>query len=219
MIYVTADLHGIHPDRLQKLLNKAGFSRKDFLFVLGDVIDRGEYGAELLSWLTQQPNMQLVLGNHEAQLLSCSFLFADVTEENLSALTVENMTLLQNWITNGGNPTMKGFRKLLKEDPEVVEGVLEYLQECPLYEEVIAGGKEYVLVHAGLGENFSPEKLRFTPGAIFLPIRAASIGIVPEPENGSANIRFSCQKLSITRPAATVSRRGAILDCLLYPLL
>ena len=158
MIYVTADLHGIHPDRLQKLLNKAGFSRKDFLFILGDVIDRGEYGAELLSWLTQQPNMQLILGNHEAQLLSCSFLFADVTEENLSALTVENMTLVQNWINNGGNPTMKGFRKLLKEDPEVVEGVLEYLQECPLYEEVIAGGKEYVLVHAGLGENFSPEK-------------------------------------------------------------
>ena len=78
MIYVTADLHGIHPDSLQKLLAKANFSEDDFLFILGDVIDRGAYGAELLTWLTQQPNMELILGNHEAMLLSCGFLFADV---------------------------------------------------------------------------------------------------------------------------------------------
>ena len=158
MIYVTADLHGIHPAKFQKLLEKAGFSEDDFLFVLGDVIDRGEYGAELLTWLTQQPNMELILGNHEAQLLACDFLFADVTEDTLDILTVENMELVQNWIRNGGNPTMKGFRNLLKKDPELVEGILEYLRDCPLYEEVEVGGKEYVLVHAGLGENFSSNR-------------------------------------------------------------
>ena len=158
MIYVTSDLHGIHPVEFQKLLKKADFSEEDFLFILGDVIDRGEYGAELLNWLTQQPNMALILGNHEAQLLSCAFLFADVTEDSLASLTVENMQLVQNWMENGGNPTIKGFRKLLKEDPELVEGILDYLRDCPLYEEVEAGGKQYVLVHAGLGEYFSPKK-------------------------------------------------------------
>ena len=158
MIYVTADLHGIHPKEFQKLLVKANFSDDDFLFILGDVIDRGEYGAEFLLWLTQQPNMELILGNHEAHLLSCAFLFADVNEESLDALTVENMELVSNWMANGGGTTIKGFRRLLKQDPELVIGILEYLQECPLYEEVEANGKEYVLVHAGLGENFSPEK-------------------------------------------------------------
>lgn len=158
MIYVTADLHGIHPGEFKKLLSKAGFSGEDFLFILGDVIDRGEYGAELLLWLSQQPNMELILGNHEALLLSCAFLFADVNGESLDALTVENMELVQNWAENGGSPTMKGFRKLLKQDPELVVGILEYLQDCPLYEEVEAGGREYVLVHSGLGENFSVEK-------------------------------------------------------------
>lgn len=158
MIYVTADLHGIHPETLEQLLKTAGFSQDDFLFILGDVIDRGEYGAELLAWLTQQPNMELILGNHEAQLLSCAFLFRKVNEENLDTLTVENMKLVQNWVENGGSSTMKGFQKLLKKDPELVVGILEYLQDCPLYEEVETGGREFVLVHAGLGENFSSEK-------------------------------------------------------------
>ena len=102
MIYVTADLHGMHPNAFQKLLDKAGFSDEDFLFILGDVIDRGEYGAQFLLWLTQQPNMALILGNHEANLLSCAFLFADVNDESLSALTMENMELVQNWLANGG---------------------------------------------------------------------------------------------------------------------
>ena len=158
MIYVTADLHGIHPKEFQKLLAKAIFSDEDFLFILGDVIDRGEYGAEFLLWLTQQPNMELILGNHEASLLSCGFLFADVNEESLSALTMENMELLQNWVANGGRPTIKGFQRLFKQDPELAVGILEYLRDCPLYEEVEACGKEFVLVHAGLGENFSPER-------------------------------------------------------------
>lgn len=158
MLYVTADLHGIHPRQLEALLKKADFSENDFLFILGDVIDRGEHGAELLLWLTQQPNIELILGNHEANLLSCAFLFADVNEESLNALTIENMELVQNWLQNGGIPTMKGFQKLLKEDPELVIGILEYLQECPLYSQVTAGGTEYVLVHSGLGDSFSPEK-------------------------------------------------------------
>ena len=69
MIYVTSDPHGYSLSRFQELLREAGFGPDDFLFVLGDVIDRGEYGAELLSWITQQSNVQLLLGNHEDMLL------------------------------------------------------------------------------------------------------------------------------------------------------
>ena len=191
MIYVTADLHGIHPAQLETLLEKAGFSQEDFLFILGDVIDRGEYGAELLLWLTQQPNMELIMGNHEAMLLSCAFLFADVNEESLVALTPENLELVQNWAENGGRPTMKGLQKLLKQDPELVVGVLEYLRDCPLYEEVEAGGRNYVMVHSGLGENFSPEKpledypaddLLFSrphPGTVYYPDKTVIFGHTP----------------------------------------
>ena len=128
MIYVTSDLHGCHPTVFRQLLDRADFGEDDFLFVLGDVIDRGEYGAELLLWLTEQPNIQLILGNHEAMLLACGFLFEEVTDESLNRLTGEQIGLAANWVMNGGDPTMKGFRRLFRQDPELVAGILDYLR-------------------------------------------------------------------------------------------
>lgn len=157
MIYVTSDLHGCAPETLQGLLRKAGFSREDFLFVLGDVIDRGSHGAQLLLWLTEQPNVQLILGNHEALLLSCAFLFEEVTEESLERLTPKQLELAENWIRNGGTPTMAGLRKLLKKDPELLEGILDYLRDAPLWDAVQVNGRTFILVHSGLG-NFRPDK-------------------------------------------------------------
>ena len=157
MIYVTSDLHGCSPEVFQNLLDRAGFGEDDFLFILGDVIDRGKYGAELLLWLTEQPNVQLILGNHEAMLLACHWLFDPVTEETLAKLTVERMHLIETWHRNGGHPTLIGLRKLLKEDRELLEGILDCLRDAPLYDVVPAGGRKYILTHSGLG-NFAPDK-------------------------------------------------------------
>lgn len=158
MIYVTSDLHGCDPKLLAQLLDKAGFGEEDFLFVLGDVIDRGDYGAELLLWLTEQPNVQLILGNHEALMLACDFLFEEVTDESLDRLNREQMMLLESWYENGGGATIAGLRRLLHRDPELVQGILDYLRDAPLYEWVDEGGKSYLLVHGGLG-NFDPSRL------------------------------------------------------------
>jgi len=157
MIYVTSDLHGYDPEAFGKLLRQAGFTGEDFLFVLGDVIDRGEHGVALLRWMAAQPNVQPVLGNHEAMLLSCRFLFDEVNEDSLAELDLHRLSLLQTWLENGAAPTLRELRTLLKTQPDVLEGLLEYLQEAPLYETVEAGGRQYILVHAGL-DNFAPEK-------------------------------------------------------------
>ena len=45
----------------------------------------------------------------------------------------------------------------MKSVKENSEDILDYLNEFELYAEVCAGGKHYILAHAGLG-NFSPEK-------------------------------------------------------------
>lgn len=169
MIYVTSDLHGCSVDSFQQLLSRAGFRKEDYLFVLGDVIDRGENGAQLLLWLTEQPNMELILGNHEALLLACEFLFEEVTDESLAKLTTKQFDLLGNWLQNGGGPTLSGLRKILKESPELMEGILDYLRDAPLYETVDVRGKQFVLVHAGLDnfrqerplDDYSPEELLF----------------------------------------------------------
>jgi len=157
MIYAASDLHGCPPEAFLELLDRAEFSEEDFLYILGDVIDRGQYGAELLSWITQQSNVQLILGNHEDMLLHCAFLFDEVTEDNLENITQDQMFWLRNWMRNGAAPTVEGFRKLLSKDPELVGGILEYLREAPLYACVKAGDTDYVLVHSGLG-NFRRRK-------------------------------------------------------------
>ena len=157
MIYVTSDLHGCSLEQLMNLLQRSGFSGEDFLFVLGDVIDRGEHGVALLRWMAEQPNVQLILGNHEAMLLSCDFLLEAVTEESLEKLDIARMELLQNWLANGAAPTLTGLRRLLKEEPEVLEGIMDLLRTAPLYEQIEAGGRKYILVHAGLG-NFHPDR-------------------------------------------------------------
>jgi serine/threonine protein phosphatase 1 len=157
MIYVTADLHGYPLKKFLNLLDRAGFGDGDFLFVLGDVIDRGSDGAALLRWLTEQPNVQLILGNHEAFLLSCDYLFQPVTDESLEQLDPEKLRMLTIWKKNGADPTLSGLKKILKSEPEVMEGILDYLRDAPLYDTVEAGGKTYILVHGGLG-NFRPDR-------------------------------------------------------------
>ena len=44
MIYVTADLHGMAPEAFDGLLAKGGVGPADTVFILGDVLDRGEHG-------------------------------------------------------------------------------------------------------------------------------------------------------------------------------
>jgi len=91
MIYATSDLHGYPLPEFQRLLDKARFSDGDFLFVLGDVVDRnGDGGIAMLEWMMLQPNVQLVLGNHEAMLLSCGFLFQEITDDLVSRLDLDH---------------------------------------------------------------------------------------------------------------------------------
>lgn len=148
MIYVISDLHGYPFDKFQELLNKANFSKDDYLFILGDVIDRGMYGTEYLKWLLYQENVELLLGNHEAMLLSCSFLFEEVNEENLQNLTPESLELLANWKDNGAKWTLEGFYAMEQEDRI---SIIEYIREAPLYEVVSVNDNDYLLTHSGLG--------------------------------------------------------------------
>ena len=55
MTYVISDLHGYPLEKFKMLLEKAEFSDNDFLYILGDVIDRnGDGGVEMLCWLLKQ---------------------------------------------------------------------------------------------------------------------------------------------------------------------
>ena len=157
-IYVTSDLHGLPLADLKRLLNMVNFNDDDWLFILGDVIDRqNDGGIEILKWLLEQPNAQLILGNHEAMLLSCDFVFEEITDESIGNFTKEKMELLMNYTQNGGDVTLKTLRSLLQTEPDTLTDILDYLRDAPVYETVSVGNKDFLLVHSGL-DNFSKNK-------------------------------------------------------------
>ena len=154
MIYVTSDLHGYSLQKFKSLLYLAGFCDDDFLYVLGDVIDRGEHSVEILTWLMNTPNAQLILGNHEKMLLDCAFLFEEVTSSSLDDLSMDKLLNYQRWLSNGAKPTLDALKKLYRI---TLRDILDFISDSPLYDCVSVNGKNFLLVHSGLGE-FVPNK-------------------------------------------------------------
>lgn len=146
MTYAVANLHGCF-DKFKKLLQKIRFSDNDVMYVLGDVVDHGEQPIELLCDLSMRYNVIPILGECDLRALELLRELADI----LSGATPdpEALARMTEWIRDGGAKTMEGF-KALSEDMR--EGVLEYLEDMSLYEEVEAGGKKYLLVHAGIAD-------------------------------------------------------------------
>ncbi len=157
MIYVISDTHGYDFDKFLSLLNEAGFCDDDFLFILGDVIDRGKDGVKYLTWLLSQPNAQLILGNHEEMLLACEFAFAEITEANIGKLDADRLAVFASWQLNGADPTLDGFREIMIKDKNIVYDILDYLHDAPIFEMITVNGRDFLLTHSGLG-NFREDK-------------------------------------------------------------
>lgn len=154
MIYCISDIHGEY-EKYLRMLDRLRFSDGDTLYALGDVIDRGKDGVRVLRHMLRHPNIVPLIGNHEYMALLClRFLLQEITEERVERMDADALTMLLDWQRNGGQTTIDGVRALPQE---AREELAEYLGEFILYEEVRAGGRDYVLVHAGL-DNFSPER-------------------------------------------------------------
>ncbi len=159
MNFATSDIHGYSPDLFIGLLEKAGFGPSDRLYVIGDVIDRnGDGGVAVLRWMMKQPNVTLIKGNHEVMMLKCGFLF-EHDMENFSGkdLSPQQQHDLLLWHQNGAMVTIRNLAMLRASEPEELEGLMEYVRSAPLYAEIDAGPKRFVLVHGGF-RDFDPAK-------------------------------------------------------------
>lgn len=67
--YAISDLHGQY-GIFEKLLEVIDFSDDDYMYVLGDAIDRGPDGIRILQKIMTSPNMDLLIGNHEFLMLN-----------------------------------------------------------------------------------------------------------------------------------------------------
>ncbi len=134
--YVISDIHG-EAERFDKMLETVGFSENDTLYILGDVVDRGPAGVELLERIRRSPNMVMLLGNHEYMCLQC--FDPNATEKDH-----------RRWARNGNAPTLAGLASL--PEPRREE-LLSFLKALPTFLEIRVGERDFYLVHGFPGEN------------------------------------------------------------------
>ena len=184
MTYVVANLHGNNAG-FQKLLQTIKFKDKDILYVLGDSVDFGEESMDLLTDMSMRVNVYPLAGEHDLKALRMLTGFEKMLKEG-SAPTPEFSAEMTAWAQDGGMATLTGYRAL---DAEMREGVLDYLADFMLCDEVKAGTKTYFLAHAGLSnydpdkapEDYEPEEVFATelPDADFFKTRTLIVGHVP----------------------------------------
>ena len=154
MIYAVSDIHGCY-DKYRELLKKINFGPDDTLFVLGDVIDRGADGFKIMLDMAQRPNVVNLMGNHEAMAVKAlSGILCAVRPNGEMALNEDEAEAVELWFHNGGELSLADFLWLDEDQTQIV---WDYMGNMPLYKEVEAGGKRFVLVHGGLGD-FSPSR-------------------------------------------------------------
>ncbi|MCR4611248.1 MAG: serine/threonine protein phosphatase [Lachnospiraceae bacterium] len=152
--YVMSDIHGQY-DMFMELLDIIEFNENDMLYVLGDVVDRGPNPIKTLKKLMEMPNVICLVGNHELMAIECfDFLMKEITDTSIAELDDKMLENLITWDYNGSQPTIEEFRKLKIEERQ---DIIDFIKDFRIYEEVTVNNKDYLLVHAGLG-NYSPEK-------------------------------------------------------------
>lgn len=129
MTYVMSDIHGSYADYL-KMLDLIEFSAADALYIIGDVIDRGNDGIAILQDIMKRPNVYFLLGNHEDMMLN--------------ALTSKKQHGVDLWHGNGGEVTHACFDGLADEEQDAI---LAYLRNSPLRAFITVSGISYHLVH------------------------------------------------------------------------
>ena len=155
MTYAVSDLHG-HWERYKDLIKHIQLNNSEnTLYILGDSIDRGDGGCRILLDAMQRSNVISILGNHELTAAMCiPWILQEVTDQSLSELGEDQVASLHEWILNGGAPTLKELKNLSEAEREAI---LEYIRDMDIYAEVEAGGRSFLLTHAGLN-HFVPDK-------------------------------------------------------------
>ena len=147
-VYVMSDLHGCY-EKYKKMLEKIKFNDEDTLYMLGDVVDRGDSGIKILQDMMKHKNIIPIRGNHD--YLAYIMLKAQIgtVSEYIEDRYAE---LFQTWIYDGGQSTFDEFNNL---DSGQQRLILSYLNSFLIYDEIDVNGKTYFLSHT------VPEKERF----------------------------------------------------------
>ena len=143
MKYIVSDIHGMK-NMLKEVIEKINFNKDDDLYILGDVIDRGDDGIDILKWCCyhhlKNNNVHLILGDHECMMLNAIGCPVDNNDP-----TLKNEDLFDLWYHNGGRVTHDTWKRL---DPKEQNILINYLKSCSFGETLEIAGMKYYLAHA-----------------------------------------------------------------------
>ena len=149
-LVVVSDLHG--NINQWKIINEYIVNNPDkHVYILGDAIDRGDYGVEILQQIMEQSKRGKVTylpGNHDA-----------FTYNALSAILSEDpreMQIFNDDIQTCGlnNPDMKTLNKLNNLDKEKLAELMNWWGEQPFQEKIeTSNGMGYAFAHAVFDEK------------------------------------------------------------------
>lgn len=126
---VIGDVHGCYKT-LMALIDK--LPEKHNLCFVGDLIDRGADSKKVVDFIIEN-NHKCVLGNHEDFLIHS---FND---------TSKNAYVYINWISNGGDTTLKSYSN-------DIEKLCEWVKTLPLFIEYSGQNKKFIISHSYCGE-------------------------------------------------------------------
>lgn len=136
MTYITTDIHG-NKRAWENIKFQIELKPEDHLYILGDVIDRNPYGIEILQEIMDNPQMTLLLGNHEHMMRNAiQRPYQQFNEWHT------NMSL---WERNGCKPTLEAYYKLTDKEQK---RMISYLYHLPVNLDIEVNGIKYKLVHA-----------------------------------------------------------------------
>lgn len=140
-IFCSADWHGCY-EPAKKLLDY--LKPDDTLYYLGDAIDRGDRGFELLEMLLTDPRVKMIAGNHEMMMIETLQYYIYSSDEDYRWHILYN----SNWFYNGGQKTWDNKLKN-KTDAELNQliNAINKLPSCYTYQS--SAGHKVILEHAG----------------------------------------------------------------------
>ena len=170
--YAMSDIHGMYGSYMEAI-NRLG--ENDHIFILGDVIDRGENGIKIIQDIMRRyknpqnnPKITFLLGNHEIMFLqTVNIMFrygmdkSDIVElvenrekpveffNNIKSkgISPNEFDFINNWINeNQGDKTI--FKYLDDVNPEEKEEMYDFLLNLYLILPQEIEGKDFLFVHA-----------------------------------------------------------------------
>lgn len=135
-IYAISDIHGCY-NKYLSMLDKIALCDTDTLYVLGDSIDRGRGGIDVLLDMAGRRNVRPVIGNHESLALTVMKAIRD-------GAPYRHTKAYRIWLGVGGGATERAFLRL---DGKERERVIDFIGAFSVYDELTVGENRFHLSH------------------------------------------------------------------------